>query len=320
MSIIKNVVRVGVIGGLLVGAAVVIAGPSRVHAIAGQARGFVNEKIDSAIQDPIALRQQLRQLEQEYPKKIAQVRGELAELESQMASLEKDREVAQKVVDLASGDYDELNELIQMAQDARMDSPGAIIRVNFDNRHIALDQAYTKAAELQSTVGAYRNRAANATESMQLLATQRDRLEGLLAELETERTTFQAQVWQLDSEIEMIARNEKMLDIFEERERSIDRLGKTEASSLDQVMQRMAKIRAEQEAKFESLASGPRETYEEAAKRMLESEQAGRALLEKTQELHESSSEKPDTIDVRKDGLHVNDTREVRATRLVISN
>lgn len=319
MSICKNVVRVGVIGSLLVGAAVVIAGPSRVSAIAGQARGFVNEKIDDAIQDPVALRQQLRSLEQEYPRKIAEVRGELAELDSQMASLERDREVASKVIDLASADYDELNGLIGMAQDARSESPGAVIRVSFDNERLPLDQAYTKAAELNSTISAYRSRLNSTQDSIGLLSTQQQRLNGLLAELEEERNTFQAQIWQLDSEIEMIARNEKMLEIFEAREKSIDRLDKTEAKSLDHVMQRMARIRAEQEAKFEALADGPRETYEEAAERMLESEHAAKQLFEKTQELNEERhAEDRETIDVSAQGVNMNASTTREFTRLVI--
>ena len=321
MSIIKSVVRVGVIGGLLVGTAVVIAGPSRVNAIAGQARGFVNEKIDDAIQDPIALRQQLRNLEQQYPKRITQVRGELAELNSQIASIEKDREVAEKVVGLASVDYDELNDLIQLAQNARMDSPGAIIRVSFDNRQFPLDQAYTKAAELSSTVNAYRSRVASSESSIDLLSTQRTRLEGLLTELEEERTTFQSQIWQLDSEIEMIARNDKMLKIFEERERSIDRLDKTEASSLDHVITRMARIRAEQEAKFEALADGPRESYEQAAKRMLETEQNAKSVYEKSQEkIQNTPANSVDTIEINSDGVHVNDVTHREAIRLVIGD
>jgi len=184
MCIMKNIVRVGVIGGLLVGTAVVIAGPSRVHAIVGQARGYVNHTIDNAIQDPVALRQQLRELETQFPKKIAEVRSELSELVSQMSSLKKDRDIAAKVVELASADHEALGDLIHLAQEARMDSPGAIIRVNFENRPIALDQAYTKAAELSSTISAYRGRLVSAEDTLGFLQTQEHRLEGLLAELE----------------------------------------------------------------------------------------------------------------------------------------
>lgn len=320
MSITKNIVRVGVIGSLLVGSAVLIAGPSRVSAIAGQARGFVNEKLDDAIQDPVALRQQLRSLEAQYPRKIAEVRGELAELDQQLASLQKDRDVAEKVIDLASADYSELNGLIEMAQEARADKPGAIIRVSFDNDKLPLDQAYTRAAELNSTIGAYKSRLNSTDDSLNLLKKQRERLSGLLTELEEERNTFQAQIWQLDSEIEMIARNDKMLEIFEEREKSIDRLDKTEAASLDHVMSRMARIRAEQEAKFDALADGPQETYEETAQRMLESERAAKQLFEETREMHRSSASSSETIDITGDDDDDDEAGHHRPTRLVIGD
>ena len=321
MSISKNIVRVGVIGGLLVGSAVLVAGPSRVSAIAGQARGFVNEKIDGAIQDPVALRQQIRSLESQYPERIAEVRGELAELDEQLSALEKDREVAERVIDLASSDHEALKGLIELAQETRDEKPGALIRVRFENEKLPLEEAYTKAAELSSTVSAYRSRLNSAEDSLALLSTQRERLSGLLTELEEERSRFRAQIWQLDSEIEMIARNDKMLEIFEQREKSIDRLDKTEAASLDHVMARMARIRAEQEAKFESLADGPRETYEEAAERMIESERAAKQLYEKTREMNESKQTARETVDVTGDDLesdgHENGSDD-RSTRLVI--
>ena len=73
MALVKTAVRVAVIGGLATGVAVLVAGPERVMALAGQARHTVNHVIDSQIDDPIALRAQLKSLESEYPKRIATV-------------------------------------------------------------------------------------------------------------------------------------------------------------------------------------------------------------------------------------------------------
>ena len=71
----KTVVRTGVIVALVGGTAAVIAGPHRVGAAFHQTQSHINQVIDEHIDDPIALRSQIKRLEAEYPKKIAQVRA-----------------------------------------------------------------------------------------------------------------------------------------------------------------------------------------------------------------------------------------------------
>ena len=97
----KTVVRAGVITALVGGAAVVIAGPDRVHAILHQARHSVNGAIDSKISDPVALRAQLRSLESQYPYRIEEVKGDLAELDAQMTQLRRELEVSKLSASMA---------------------------------------------------------------------------------------------------------------------------------------------------------------------------------------------------------------------------
>ena len=132
MSLAKTVIRIGLIGGLAAGGLALIAGPQRVHALFHQARHTVTNAIDNAIDDPVALRNQLRNLEKQYPERIASVRGELASLDQQVAELTRDRDVANKVVELASADFSVLEASLAQAESARTESPSAIIRVRFD--------------------------------------------------------------------------------------------------------------------------------------------------------------------------------------------
>src|SRR5258705_7935284 len=78
--VIKHVIRTSVIGGLVLGAAVAIAGPDRIGALFHQTRDVINRKIDKNITDPLALRIHLRDLRAQYPQRIADVKGHLAEL------------------------------------------------------------------------------------------------------------------------------------------------------------------------------------------------------------------------------------------------
>jgi chromosome segregation ATPase len=286
MAIVKTVMRIAVVGGLATGVAVLIAGPERVAAIAGQCRSAVCDAIDRNIEDPVALRSQLRTLEAEYPKRIASVRSDLAELEAQMHELERDAAVSRRVVEMASQDLDELKGMLGRAESARSESPAAVIHVRFDNQPYSLDQAYSRATQINNTLNVYSTRAADAERDLGFLGQQKERLAELLSTLETERAQFQAQIWQLDGQIEMIARNEKLIDIVEKRQESIERHSRFEAVSLEQITQRMAKIRAEQEARLQSLAT-QRETtnYEQKAKVMLDTENAARDVFRKSEQL-----------------------------------
>lgn len=286
MAIIKTVMRIAVVGGLATGVAVLVAGPERVGALAGQCRRAVCDTIDRNIEDPVALRAQLRTLDSEYPKRIASVRSDLAELEAQLQELERDKAVSQRVVEMASADLNELKDMLTRAEGARSESPTAVIHVKFDNQPYSLDQAYSRATQINNTLNVYSTRAADAERDVGFLQQQKDRLTELLGTLETERAQFQAQIWQLDGQIEMIARNEKLIDIVEKRQDSIEQHSRFEAVSLEQITGRMAKIRAEQESRLQSLASHSETTnYEKKAKVMLDTENSARDVFKKAQEL-----------------------------------
>lgn len=285
MSIGKTVIRVAVIGALATGATVLVAGPERVMAIAGQARQVVITKIDRNIKDPVALRGQLRSLEAEYPKRIAAVRTDLVELQGQLASLERDRDVAQKVVEMASADLTSMRDVLAKADSARADSPYAVINVRFGGRTLSLDQAYARATQVNNTVNVYTGQLTSAERDIGLLRQQQERLQEMLTQLETERAQFQAQVWQLDGQIEMIARNDKLIEMVEARQKTLDKFSRYEAVSLDQVTHKMNAIRAEQESRLQSLMNQEQSTdYHKAAEAMIDAETLSRNVFERSLE------------------------------------
>ncbi len=293
MAIVKTVLRVAVIAGLATGAAVVVAGPARVGAMFSQARQAVVTEIDKHIDDPVALRAQLRELEGEYPKRISEVRSDLAELEAQLSELKRDKAVSEKVVEMAQNDLAEMKDVLARAESARVESPAAIINVRHDNSTFSLDQAYSRATQINGTLTAYLSRTADADRDIGFLEQQQQRLTELLTQLETERTQFQAQIWQLDGQIEMIARNDKLIEIVQRRQEAISKYDKYEGVSLEQITGRMAKIRAEQESRLQSLASQTKtKDYESRAKAMLDAETAAREVFNKAQQVTPARQEK----------------------------
>jgi chromosome segregation ATPase len=282
MALVKTAIRVAVIGSLATGVTVLVAGPERVMALAGQARQSVNHVIDAQIDDPVALRHQLRSLESEYPKRIASVRGDLAELNTELAQVHRDKQIAEKVVEMASADHAELGSALAEAEAVRNENPYATIRVRFGGSTMSLDKAFGRGTQINNTINAYSTRIYDAERNVSFLSEQQQRLEELLTELEAERAQFQAQVWQLDNEIAAIERNDRMIDMVEARQKTLEKYN-FKAVSLDQVKGAMAKIRTEQEMRLHELANQSKaKNYEQEAEVMIQQEDMAKDVYERT--------------------------------------
>src|SRR5882724_8432667 len=159
MAFGKNLVRFGVIAGLVGGTALVIATPERLGALCTQTQDHINAAIDKHIEDPVALRSQMKKLEGEYPSRIAEVRGDLAELKEQEAQLKRELAVSDRVVALAQNDMDQIQGLISRGEDAQATAQASgeahIVRVVFGNQSIPLKDAYGKATHIQQVQTAY---------------------------------------------------------------------------------------------------------------------------------------------------------------------
>lgn len=266
----KCVVRWAVISGLVGGAAVVIAGPDRVGAILAQTRSHINAGLDKAIEDPVALRAQLKSLEGQYPQRIAEVRGDLAELQAQTAQLHRDLQISERVVALADQDLGRLQAQLARAEAAQ--DGIRPVQLQFDNEHLDIKEARARAAKIQQVRNAYASKAADIQRDLGYLSQQESRLGQLAGQLESEHAEYQAQMWQLDRQVDAIARNDRMISMMEKRQAAIDEHSRYRSGSLDQIAARMADIRARQEARLEVLGQGQTQSdYEDRAKLDLDS-------------------------------------------------
>lgn len=272
----KTVVRAGVLTAVVGGVAVAVAGPDSVRALFHQARSSVRTAIDSNISDPIALRAQLRDLEGQYPKKIADVRGDLAELNEQFGQLERELAVSKKVVAMAESDLESMQAVLTKAEEAKTSGVAQVVRVRFDTgtSAMSIDDAYGKATRVGQLRTAYSQRVSDIERDLGYLGQQKDRLSTLLEQLETERAEFQTQLWALDRQVDAISRNDRMIELMEKRQETIENHSRYRAASLDQVTARFADIRAKQEAKLQMFSqTSDCKNYENAAKYLLDNEQ-----------------------------------------------
>jgi len=255
MGIIKPVIWIGVAGTLAAGSAMAIMGPHRAHALIGQVKNNINAAVDSNIGDPIALRQQLRDLEAQYPGRIAAVKGDLAELSSEIGQLERERTVSQRVVALADADLGQMKSLLTKADAAQSGSGFALVRVRFGEESLGLEQAYAKANQISQLRSAYASKAVDIDSNLTVLRQQAERLGQILAQLEGERADFQTQLWQLDRQVDAIARNDRMIEMLQKRQDAFDRYDRYgDVTSPDQIQSQIAKIIAQQEARLNDLS------------------------------------------------------------------
>ncbi|QDU65810.1 hypothetical protein [Engelhardtia mirabilis] len=280
MFFCRKLIRTCVVGGLglgLAGGAVaMVAGPQRAAALLSQAQQEIHSRIDNQIDDPVAIRSQLRKLEAEYPERISQLTGDMAELNQQIGQLERERSISAKVVELADRDLGQIEEQLASLR-AQGGAALASTAVRFDDREYAYDKAVTRAGQIRQTRAVYSSRAADADRDLGYLRAQAERLSDALVQLETERSQFQAQLWQIERQVDAIARNERLIEMMEKRQKALDEHDRYEASSLENLTGRLAEVRSRQEAELELLANDQQQvSYEDLARMQIEDE--GRSI------------------------------------------
>jgi len=282
MGLLKTTFRIGLVTAGIVGVGVLVAGPHRAAALFNRMRGVVDTAIDKNIDDPTALRTQLRTLEAQYPQRITDLRGDLAQLVEQRRQMDRDRAVAERVVTLADGDLAALKPLLAQAEVMRAGAaPGQVVTVRFDDNAMPLDQAAKRAAQIAQTRTAYAARARDAARDLSYLGQQQSRLEALLTQLETERADFQSQIWQMDRQVDSIARNDRLIELMSKRQKTMDECSRYEAGSLEQVHARMTEVRSRQEAELDLLAdTQQRLDYEGVARGQIDEQELPPELAE----------------------------------------
>ncbi len=258
----RGILRWGLIGGLGLGAVTVLVGPDRVAAGLSQLRVKAQNVIDRAVDDPIALRRQLASLADQYPDRIAEVRGEVAGVQHEINEMSRDSEVSLRVVALTTQDLGELKTLLTRAREKN-----CTVQIRFTGVRFDCEEAMAEARRINQVRISYNDRAIQGEQQLALLHEQKDRLAEILGKLDSEYASFQSQLWQLDRQIDAIERNERLIELIEQQQatlESYDRWGKV--GNLKQLEAKLAELRTIQQAQFETLRErGIRDNYQERA-------------------------------------------------------
>jgi len=247
----KCIFRTALIGGLALGGATLLLGPDRMLAGFDCVKTKVQHVVDDVMDDPVALRRELAQLANELPEKIADIEGEISIVDRQIVQLGSDTEVARGVVAKATTKMEDLHSLLTRAAATR-ESTGQDVQVRYNGNRYDLRGAREAFNRYSAMRTSYQDRLAANERDLQYLGEQRDRLIEYVGRLQTEYTTIQTQMYQIDRKIEAIARNERLVDALEEREKSLAEFDTTfDMNSLEQLQAKLDKWETEVSARLE---------------------------------------------------------------------
>jgi uncharacterized phage infection (PIP) family protein YhgE len=264
-SMSRCVLRWGLIGAAGLGTLAFVVGPERVAAGFDQIRAKAVEACEDFVDDPVALRRQLAALAEKYPERIAEVRAEIGEVDRQLSRLSQDAEVARRVVALTTDDLSEIRVALQ-----EVAGPGAtrLTSMRIGGRSMNAEQARTEARRIADVRTTYKDRLATDETQVSFLETQKSRLSEILDTLEAEHARYEAKLWQLDRQIDAIARNERLIEMTQEQQSILAEYDKfSDVGSLDQLESKLAELRTVQEAQLQTLSRRSETTdYERQAR------------------------------------------------------
>lgn len=266
MSFTRCILRWGLVSGLALGGVTLLLGHDYVAASIASLRGKARTAVDQMVSDPIVLRTQLQSLAEQYPDRIAEVRGELAEVDHQLSQFSRDTEIAERVVAMTTEDLTQLKTLVARAEESSK-SEARPVAIRFEGSKFDIEEAYNEARRINTVRMSYQDRLSHDQQQIKFLSEQQARLTEILNKLDSEYTTFQAQLWQLDRQIDAIERNERLIELTEQQQETLasyEKFGKV--GSLKQLEGKLAELRAIQEAQLESLSKrGVHTDYENKA-------------------------------------------------------
>jgi chromosome segregation ATPase len=272
-----------------------------------QIRGKAQDVVDRCMDDPVALRRQLEQLAGQYPDRIAEVRGEIAQVEHQLAAIEYDMKVSTLAIAYATDDLGELKTKLAKAEEAvqtRFASTNVVkpqVYIRFKGVRYDLDGAYAEVIRVGNERRAQQDGLSFNVEQAKMLGEQKARLSEVLVKLEEDFGTYQAQLYTLDRQIDAIGRNERLIGMLKEQQATLESYDRyANVGSLDQIHARLAELRTTQEAQIEALRQhGVRDDYAKRARAELEQTEVNSAheILEGIMNDLEQSEEAPASND-----------------------
>ena len=274
----KVVFIVGLCGVATIGLAHVVLGKHRTHDAAKALQEMAQNEVDELIRRQADMKEELSKLRAEYPKQIAMLRSQQAQVDRQLEALDKEETRATDIVRLCEEDISYLEDQRDVVGSVYTEARAIEHRGSKYNASEA-GQLVTRISETREI---YVSRLDELSAERAVLQGEKEQLAVELAAVETEQAEFEAEYQSLVREIERLKRNEEMLKVAEGR-RGFGCERHSEAmSTLDSVKTAVERARLEQEERLKATRVAPKSLDYETRAKLLEI-QRKREAKEKTQ-------------------------------------
>jgi len=279
-SIIKNLFKLAVITAITFTIALNVVGSDRTGAVIHDVQAKISQAIDNSLDDPVALRRELRKLDQEYPARISKVRKDLAGLTTDITLLEREAAISGRVVELANEDLAQLNPAMKEATSRATVEPRAhIVAFVLNDELYTLKNASRRQRQIVNTRDAHAGRASEATQQLAFLRQQESQFREVLQQLEAEQVQFRTQLDQLNRQVDSIQRNARLIDLLDKRRRTLEECSTYDVASLDQLTGKLGQILTEQSVELDLLTTvESQKDYEDTARDQLLEETGPRGV------------------------------------------
>ncbi|MCA8939774.1 MAG: hypothetical protein KDB07_08205 [Planctomycetes bacterium] len=239
-GLIKTGLVVAVIGGGAVLVGTMVMGEERVRDLFTSARGELNERVDSLIDERHVLEERIEQVRQTYPKEIAGLKTQIKDAEYALAEAEKEMTSCAAMIEIANEDVAALT-IAAQADDGLHRFNGRIY--NERELHKLMDQSERASED-------YRLRYNRLADERDLLKEQVRQMREEMEALRTEFQAFEAEYRTIQRNLDQIERNEKIIALSERRTHSRESAKRKQLVSLEDVQRRIDAVRTEQEERL----------------------------------------------------------------------
>lgn len=258
--------------GLALGAITLIGGPQTTGILLGQTTGSIEDAVNGLIDDPDALRYQLAELREEYPDRIDEVRAQVQDIEREMATLQNEVQTAAVASELARADLGVLGDYA----DPSIQLTSLATHVDYNGVQLAASRARQHATHLTSTVATFDATVQDGAQTLDLLGVQHERLQAVLDKLLAEQAQLDGTIADLDNKISMIERNDELIELLEDRAKTINELERFEVYDLAQLQGKLDAELAEQEQELLMVGTQTGATsYVDQARQLIQQRQRG---------------------------------------------
>ena len=241
-----------------------VFGPWRIREVLRYVKHTAVQNVDGMIPDEVKLRNDIEKLREEYPQGIAELKSMVAELSRQLQEMEEDRGLCREVLALCEEDLGQLRPGVEAPGAA----PGArAARIEFRGASFSYEEALERSRKILDIKDLYGARLKSTTASVELLQSERERLNAEQIQLRKEYDQFIAQYRCLEREIDLLKRNERLIEIAGRRDR-LDRLDSSNwLRSLDSIKAAIERRKTEQQERLRNVKVGnPVAEYETRAR------------------------------------------------------